>query len=146
MIEHLQNTLPNDIPTGYIVAGAGIAILISVIIAIFFSWTCYRTLSCIPKEKQTVPAWVCWLMIIPLLGFIIQWIMLPFAIPNSIKQAYPDNADVMKAAKTLFGIGLAFVILATISVIPVIGLVGIASFILFIIYWVKVADIRKYLA
>lgn len=141
LYEHFHDKIPPQ----YFAATFGIALAIGIIINIFFSWSCFRTLSVVPREKQTIPAWVCWLMIIPFVRVIFYWILLPFAIPNALKKAFPDNTELVKATRTLFGIGLSLAILATLSFIPLISFVFIAAFVLYIIYWVKVADIKKYL-
>ncbi len=137
--------LHDKIPPSYFVGVVSAALLIDIIINIFFSWTCYRTLSTVPKDKQTIPAWVCWLMIAPVVRVIFYWIILPFAIPNSLKKAFSENTELVKATRSLFGIGLAFVILATLSFVPLVGIVFIAAIVLYIIYWIKVADIKKYI-
>lgn len=116
------------------------------LIKVFFSLSCYRTMKKVPCHQRVAPAWLCWLFLIPLIGYIFEWIMLPFIIPNSIQQYKADNPTVVSKAKSLFGIGLAYLIISIALAIPVVNFFGfIAVFILWIIYWVKVVSIRELL-
>lgn len=112
-------------------------------VRIFFILTLYKLCRAIPEKYLKFPAWFNWLMIIPLVGIIFEWIMLPFGIPMSLKAYQPDNAIIIKKSNLLFGLGLATAILAIFVWLPIIGL--IAYLVLFIIYWVKAVEIRKLL-
>lgn len=114
------------------------------ILKIFFCWSCYKTQNQIPLSYRLAPAGLCWLILIPVIGYIFEWIMLPFILPNSIRQYKSNDPLVAAKANSLMGVGLAFVILPLLSVIPLVNISAwIAEFILWIVYWVKIVDIRK---
>jgi hypothetical protein len=52
-----------------------ILLFLAPLIKVFFSWTCYATMKKIPSDKQTMPAWCCWLFVIPIVGYIFEWII-----------------------------------------------------------------------
>ena len=115
----------------------------AILIAVFFSLSCYKTQKAVPEQYRQFPAWFCWMFLIPLAGYIFQWIMLPFGIPNSLRLYLESNHQAVRDAKTLFGLGLATVILPLLGWIPFVGIgSGIAALVLFIIYWVKVVQFR----
>lgn len=122
-----------------------IAGLIAIIVGIFFAWSLFNTLKMIPAKYHRFPVWFSWLIIIPVVGLIFLWLILPFGLPNAIKKSEPDNPAAQKTAKTMFGLGLAAVILMTVSAL--LGSWGItpalASLVLMIIYWVQVIQVRK---
>jgi len=115
------------------------------IVNIFYCWSLFDAMRRLPKEKQLLPAWLCWLILIPIAGIVFNWIMEPFIIPKSFAANFPEtDAVVQGKSRSLFGLGLAHVILMTVSIIPVIGFItGIASFIIWIIYWVKVVNFKN---
>ena len=138
--------------------------IVGLIVTLLFSWSCFSTLKMIPEDKRAMPAWLCWLFFIPFVGYVLEWIMIPFAIPNSIRMHQPNNQAALNATETLKGIGLAMMIgpiaiiivssfhtfamhsgAQTISTIlhSIYGLIGIAIFVLWIIYWVKVVSVRR---
>jgi len=119
-----------------------LAVFVKPIINIFFAWSCYSTMKKVPSEKQIIPGWMCWLFVIPIAGYVFEWIMLPFAIPRSIRNHLPDNEKLNKKTRSLFAIGLIYLILEIGIFFP--GLI-IPVLIFWIIYWVKVKDIRTLL-
>jgi cytochrome bd-type quinol oxidase subunit 1 len=124
--------------------GAIIGVIIGIIIAILFSWSLYAAMKKVPQEKRVFPAWFCWMFLIPIAGFVFEWIMLPFGIPKTFKQYLPKNQAAQDKAGNLFGVGLAYVILLWLLFIPYINiLAGIAALVLFIIYWVQVVAFKK---
>lgn len=129
-------------------AAIGIAVLVIAIILvlmeIFFTWSCYKTMKAVPKDEQLQPAWLCWLFLIPLAGTIFNWIMLPFAIPKSIQNAFGRKSAVKNKANGLFITGLIFCISKVLLIIPYLNLLSvIVYFISWITYWIKVKNIRK---
>lgn len=130
------------------IAALGIVLILfavgMLIVNIFFAWSCYKTMKRIPEDSRTLPAWLCWLFIVPFVGYIFMWMMMPFAIPNSLKAVAAVRENILSSIRALFGLGLAYVILGLIAWIPGVNLlVFIAMLILLIIYWVKVVDVRK---
>ncbi len=111
---------------------------------IFFCASLYGAMKKVPENQRSFPAWFSWMIAVPFLHVIFSWIMLPFGIPNSFKQHCRDNQMAMAKAKSLFGLGLALVILMSLSVLPYINFgTGIATLVLYIIYWVKVVKFKK---
>lgn len=127
-------------------------ILISILVAMFlitlyFCFTLYRILERIPKEKHQFPSWFVWLFLLPWIGLIFQWIMLPFGIPNTLKNHFPDNETVVTKTNTLFKLGLAQVILMTAGFVVVRTpgeiIIGIAGIICWIFYWILIVRFRN---
>ena len=114
------------------------------IIMIFFCMSMYNAMQQVPADKQQFPGWLIWLFLIPLVSIVMQWIMLPFGLPNSFKAVVGDNEAALLQIKTIHGLGLALVILITITLLPFLGLItGIPTLVLWIIYWVKVVKFKK---
>jgi len=117
------------------------------IITAIFCFTLYTILQRITPEKRQFPNWFVWIFLIPYVGFIFQWIMLPFGIPNAFKNTFPVNQDAIAAADTLFKLGLAQVILTMFGIFfpihPVNQVAGIAGIVLWILYWVKIIQFKK---
>ena len=144
-------------------------VVVALIASILFCLTLFRTMQLVPKKKRQFPSYFVWLCLVPFVGIIFEWLMLPFGIPNSIRHTAPDNKTLVKRTKTLFGIGLAQVILITFvaasHIIPLHipdlvyvnqaghtsisisrsawGAASVAGVVLWIIYWVKVVSIKN---
>ena len=132
----------NLVPKAFII----IILLISVVAVILYCLTLFKMLKRIPKEYHQFPAWFVWLFLVPLVGVIFQWIMLPFGIPNTLKKYFANNQEALTKAKILFRIGLAQVIILTISagaLPPYDRAAGFVSVALWILYWVKCVRFRK---
>ena len=125
----------------YVVWPIGIGFFIAMI---FFCVSMYSAMQQVPADKQQFPAWLVWLFLIPLASIVLQWIMLPFGLPNSFKNVVGENEAALTQIKSIHGLGLALVILMTITLLPVINVfAGIPTIILWIIYWVKVVKFKK---
>ncbi|MEM9243341.1 MAG: hypothetical protein AAGA27_04705 [Pseudomonadota bacterium] len=120
-------------------------ILFIYIINILFFYSIYKTYKIIPDQHKTFPNWFIWMMLIPFVGYIFMWMMLPFGVPGAIKRYFPDNTAVKSAGDTLFGLGLALVLIITCMSIFYITILflPVVIFILLIIYWVKVVKVRE---
>ncbi|MBK2123715.1 hypothetical protein [Fangia hongkongensis] len=133
-------------PESYFWIGAFIVICIVIyyLIAVLFSLSIYKLAKRIDKDKQIFPAWFAWMFLIPIVGYVFRWMMLPFGIGKALK--HYDSAEIRKKGSTLFGLGLSVVILPLISWISFLSIaVAIASIVLFILYWVKAVQTRKLL-
>lgn len=122
--------------------------LVIIGLAIWFSATCYTTMTKIPEPKRVFPAWLCWLMLIPVAGYIFSWIMLPFGIPKSGCAAVPNNPDMERRAKVLFWLGIAYLVLTFFAIFlhsAGIPFLSIITFVLWIIYWVMLPGFRRLL-
>ena len=121
-----------------------VAIIIFFIINIFFSISLYKALKRVPPEKLLFPAWFAWMFYVPVAGYVFYWLVLPFGVPRSFRQALPNNPEAQSRAGTLFGLGLTFCIFLTVSLIPyALAVVGLPWLIIWIIYWAKVVKFRK---
>lgn len=123
-------------------------ILTIIIVNIFFTLSVYQTARCIPKNFHAFPIWFCWLFIIPFLGIVFKWIMLPFALPQALRKYKSANKKMQKSANKLFNIGIAYVI--TLSLCFFFSVMAffifIAAIILLIVYWSEIVDVRKQLS
>jgi branched-subunit amino acid ABC-type transport system permease component len=121
-----------------------IAIIIGIIINLFFSWSMYKALKLVPEKNHIFPSWFVWLFIIPLVGFVFHWIMLPFGIPQAFEKTVTGNETAVRSAKQLFLLGLILVVLITMGFIPFLGFVpALAGVIIWIVYWVLVVKFRE---
>src|SRR6056297_2585823 len=91
--------------------GIGIFSLVWIAIQIVYLWSLYSTMKAAPEENHIFPAWFIWMMIIPFIGFIFAWIMVPFGLPKTMEATAGSNTEMKNASKTLFGLGLAQMIL-----------------------------------
>ncbi|PIZ03869.1 MAG: hypothetical protein COY58_07200 [Gammaproteobacteria bacterium CG_4_10_14_0_8_um_filter_38_16] len=115
-----------------------VLVIITGIVMLLFSWTLFSLLRRIPRNNQIFPSWFVWLFVVPYIGLIFQWIMLPFGIPNALKKHFATHQDAIHAANVLFKLGLAQAIVAILSLVFAhilgfyLGWLGIA---LWLIYW-----------
>lgn len=131
--------------------------LISIIVNIFFALSVYKTAKLIPKQFHTFPIWFSWLFIIPMLGIIFKWMMLPFGLPQALRQYRSNDPNIIRSADKLFKLGLAYVILLSVLFLSFYGLlmafllaffgvfVYIAAIVLLILYWIEITSVQKYL-
>lgn len=105
-----------------------------------YSATLFFVLRKVPKEHRVFPAWFVWFFPIPLLGFIFQWIMTPFGIPFSLKNAVKTtNPSAVKWAVCLMYLGLIQVLLPTVGFFvkqdPYILFFSAAGLLTWVAYW-----------
>lgn len=125
-----------------------VALILIVLIATFFyCLTLFNVLKRIPKENQSFPSWFVWLFLIPWVGFVFQFIMLPFGIPNAIKKTFPKNENAVEAADLLLKLGLAQVILIMLGILitvhPINQIISIFGLGVWITYWVMIVKFDK---
>jgi len=142
----IQSTTTSTDP--YSIMGVGIALLIMIVafylFSILFSWSVYKLLKVIDKDKQISKPWFAWLFLVPVVGYVFQWIVLPFGVGNALKK-YQDMAIKLRG-DTLFILGLALVILPIVTFVPIISpFASIACIVIYIIYWIKIVKVRKLL-
>lgn len=119
-------------------------IMLAVIaIEVFYLLSLYKAMEAVPEDKRVFPSWFVWLMIIPIVGFVFAWIMEPFGIPKSFAAAAGDNQLMKNASNTLFGLGLAHMILVVCWFLIINFAALFAAFIVWIIYWVKVVNFKN---
>ncbi len=138
-----SNYTTHDIPTWAILIVSIIGIALFVVF-ILYLLSLFKAAKRVPQEHQVFPAWFVWMMLIPVAGYVFNWLMLPFGIPKSFEKYLSGNEQAVRDAKTLFGLGLTMVIIPLLLWIPFVNIVlGIGAFAVWIIYWVKVVSFRK---
>lgn len=139
------------------VAIIALTLFITFAIAIFTSYLFYRTIRYIPTQKRIFPNAFIWFTFMPFIGYIFQWLMIPFGIPMGLKNTFPDNPDALRDADSLKKLGLTIQILFTLFLLCVkilapyhslllscgFALVSLLICILWIVYWVKLGRFRK---
>lgn len=129
---------------GTIVAAVFLALIIHLIITIFFILTLQKALSRCSIENRAMEPGLTWLLLIPFFNAV--WIF--FVVINLAKSLDAEFkkrglACEPEPGKTL---GLAYAILQACSFIPYAGcLTGLPNLICWIMYWVKIAGYSKQL-
>lgn len=127
-----------------------VLIAVVFVITVFFCWTLFDILGRIPVENQKFPRWFVWLILIPYIGFVFQWLMLPFGIPTALRKTFPANQEAINAAEMLFKVGLALVIFTSFGLFfhisPINQITTGLWVISWIAYWILIVKFKnKYL-
>jgi hypothetical protein len=122
--------------------------LILFVVWCFFCLSYYNAMKRIPETYQGLPDWLIWFMLIPFIGFIIAWIMLPFGLPRALMRYSAFEPTLAPLARKLFQQGLTTQILVTLSLLfswlPFIGtLLSIAALVFFVLYWMGCAEAKR---
>lgn len=141
--------------------------IITAIVVFLFILSVRKTYNQVPKEHHVCSAgllwffllfvlnlffiWlggnIAWLSFFNILSMVFYWIMIPFAVPNTLRKYLANNPEAVRKTRHMFGVGLAWVICSTVALFPPLaGLFGIASLVLMIIYWCQVVSVRQFLA
>lgn len=122
-------------------------VLAGIVADIWFIASMYGAMKRIPEASRRFPAWFVWMQLIPLVGLVFAWIMIPFGVPGTLEAYFAGHAEAKQKAKTLFVVGLVAVIALTFALIPGIGFLGMLVYLVcFIVYWANLASFkRKYL-
>lgn len=122
-------------------------IIFILIVTFFYCLTLFKIMRRVPKENQSFPSWFIWLFLIPWVGFVFQFIMLPFGIPNALKKTFSTNQDAIASADILFKLGLAQVILILLGIFlpihPINQIVSVLGLAVWIAYWVMIVRFDK---
>jgi hypothetical protein len=117
-----------------------------VFLYIWFVKTLHSLMSAVSSEKRFCPAWLCWLLVVPVLNYPVGWLMLPFAIPKTVKNGSESKAVIVKA-KLLFKLGLVIQLCPLFA--TYLGRVSMIEVLLFIIlfasliwYWVVAHSLK----
>ena len=126
----------------------GVFLVMAVLVAmVFFCWQVHQILRQLPRENQRFPAWFVWFFLIPWVGLIFRWMMLPFSIPETLKKTFSADQGAVRSAKVLFWIGLTQVAFATINLLfpnPIFNLITAAAWIiLWILYWILILRFKR---
>lgn len=124
-----------------------LVLLAATVAKIFYCNVLYGIMQHVPKDKHQFPAWLTWLFLIPWIGFIFEWIILPFGIPNTFKKAFANNQDAIFSANTLFKLGLAQMILLMFGIFvrfrPYNQIAIVISLLLWAAYWVLIVKFKN---
>jgi ABC-type antimicrobial peptide transport system permease subunit len=124
----------------------GIALLVGLIINIFFLLTLSKALSrCSPRNRIMEPGQV-WLNLIPF--FSLVWIFITVnRISESLSNEYYDRGWDRGGEDYGKNVGLTYCIMILLSIIPYCGSIfGLVGLVCFILYWVKIAGFSARLA
>jgi hypothetical protein len=125
-----------------IMAIAGIGSLVGIAINCFICYLldqCYRR---IPQQFRKQEPGMVWLLLIPCFSIIWNFFVYP-PLSRSFK-AYFDSINRTDVGDCQEGIGLAYSVCVTISIIPFLGcLTGIPALVLLIIFLIKTNDLKN---
>lgn len=112
---------------------------------IFYLLTLQKALSRVSEPNREMSPGLVWLNLIPI--FSLGWqIYTVIKIANSLRKEY-GKRGIQEQGSFGYGIGLAFSILAIVSIIPYIGTIAaLAGLVCWIIYWVQIAGYSGKLA
>ena len=143
----LKNTLKGNGMDTMVMIIAAITMTVLIVAVFFYCLTLYRTLQATSKNLHQFPAWFVWLFLIPYVGLVFQWMMLPFGIPNTLKKAVNNRQDAVRDTTILLRLGLGQVIITTLGLfirIPeAMYPLAALELILWIWYWVKILSFKK---
>lgn len=122
-------------------------IAVLLIATFFYCLTLFKILQQVPKENQLFPSWFVWLFLVPWVGLVFQFIMLPFGIPSALKKTFATNQDAIASADILLKLGLAQVILILLGIFlpvhPINQIISIFGLGVWIAYWVMIVRFKK---
>jgi hypothetical protein len=121
--------------------------LIVFALQILMAYFLYDGINKIPNKFRTVEPYFAWLTLIPLVGFVFYWILLPIKIPESFKYFFYQNPVQDELPKD-FGksLGLWAVISSTLLIFPIINALALIATIVFtILYFIQFRKIVSHL-
>jgi hypothetical protein len=120
-------------------------LLVFLIPVIFFLITLQNTLRIISPENRKMPPGNVWLVLIPVFGFIWQFIIVSRLSDSIHDECVRLNVDPNEERPT-YSIGLVYCISSAASLIPIIKMIGaLVALVSWIMYWIKVNQYRKLL-
>ncbi|SRR5258706_10063769 len=118
-------------------------LLLFIIPVIFFLLTLQNTLKIISPENRKITPGNVWLILIPFLGIVWQFIVVG-RIADSIKEECVKLNIPINENRPTYIIGLIYCISSILFLIPVIKTIGaFAGLILWILYWINVSKYKK---
>ena len=125
----------------------GIAAIVNIVITILFCRSLIKTLSFIRSENKTIQPAIIWLLIVPVINYIVNFIVV-FGMSKSIAEELKSR-DFEEEERPAFSSGLAFAILSLASLAVVlfpipssltvlVAVVGFSQIFFFVQYWMKI--------
>jgi uncharacterized membrane protein len=121
--------------------------LVGFLLQLLIAYFLYDGINKIPKKYRIVEPYFAWLTLIPLVGIVFYWILLPFKIPESFRYFFYQNPVQNELPKD-FGksLGLGAVISITLLIFPIINALAlIASIVFMILYFIQFRKIVSHL-
>jgi hypothetical protein len=149
-----------------------VSIIVLYVITLYFIGSLRKTLRKVPASMQSVSAETSWLLLVPVVSYVVSWVMLPFSTPNAIRQALQEEgSQAWFKARSLSRIGLALCILVLFNLVvgywvfslshqsfsahnvpqhsvlaaALFSLFMVAELVAFILYWCKLVAVRPLL-
>lgn len=121
------------------------AVLVGLIIAIFYILTLVRALQkCAPQSRTMQPGMV-WLLLIPLFGLVWHFFVV-MGMSNSLGNEFRVRGMANAPQEPGKQVGLGMCICAVCGVIPYLGiLASVAGLVLWVMYWMKMAEFSQML-
>jgi hypothetical protein len=123
----------------------GIAVLISLVIQVFYLVTVYNTMKLVSPENRHMSPGMVWISIIPVVNLIWDFYMVS-NVASSISDELRARGIEHSEERPGYSVGTAWCICAIIRVIPFFGfigtLAGLAALVCWIIHWVKIYNCK----
>jgi hypothetical protein len=121
-------------------------LLAMIFLYVWFVKTLYGLMSSVSSEKRFYPAWLCWLLVVPVLNYPAGWLIFPFAIPKTVKNG-SESKEVGVKSKLLFKLGLVVQLCPLVTVylggVPMLGVLLLMIWLASLIwYWVVASALK----
>lgn len=145
ILAQAQENIPTELPEGF-AEGFGIfgiiMLIVGIVVQVLFLYTLYKAMKKCSEDSRAMAPGLVWLALIPFFSLIWNF----FNVINIAKSL--DNEFTAKGIaheeRPGMKIGLAYAILAVLTVLPILGMiVAIGALVFFIWYWMKVSQFSK---
>ena len=141
-----QSASQPELPAGAIAAFIGILVVATVIgllIGALVAWLIYKPYSKLPSEHQTIAPGLCFLLMVPLVGFVMP-IILGIKIPEAFASYFDATGQSHETGDAGKAVGLWWGICVLACIVPLVNIVAsIASLVLLIIFIIKLWEMAK---
>jgi hypothetical protein len=187
----MYDAISQNAPTSFLMAGY-VTGVVQLIVTLLFICSVRKAMKSVTAKQAVAPKWFLWLLLLPVVsgilggsgaGFTIitvlntaflvfAWIMIPFAIPNSLARHYADKEKLVQRTRSIQRIGIWMISCLTVvgvvsfsymaaavqlvqlmfagvppvsgqQLLPLVPLFSVAYLVLFIIYWCKISAFTK---
>ncbi len=113
---------------------------------VFFLRTLQTTLDRISGHNRAMPPNQVWFTLIPLFGFIWQFIVVA-RVADSLQAEFTERKILLDEERPGYRTGITYCILFCCGVLPIIGgFALLAGFVVWVIYWLKIVGYKKRLS